>query len=88
MKPNYRQAFLVCSFVVSVMFLQTYLLYQHIEANVKIPEEWLQNLKQQCPGVRKTETFHHNSMASMAYPLLTPFYFFWLYMKHESTIGK
>lgn len=59
-------------------------LYHYVDSTHQIPEEWMQSLRDTCPEMKKTHTFHHFSLAVIGLTTLMPAFYFFNYLKHRS----
>jgi hypothetical protein len=41
------------------------------------------SLRNTCPHMKITHTFHHFSLACTAYPAIIPCFYLWNYLKHK-----
>ena len=70
--------FYIALFVWIILVSQVAVIYFYVDNYVHIPEAWIDNLRQLCTrGVRLTETFHHQNMATEGYMILLPAHYFW-----------
>ena len=79
-----RKAFLYALSIYVVLITSMLSLYTYVDSTHQIPEEWVQSLRDTCPEMKKTHTFHHFSLSVTGLTTLMPAFYLWNYLKHRS----
>ena len=78
-----RKAFLVCALVYVAIVVKMVLLYDYVDSNNVIPQQWFDVIKQTCPVFKKSGLFHHFSIVYTGVVAFVPGMYFFNYVKHS-----
>lgn len=57
------------------------ILYEYVDRNSIIPQQWLDTIVSTCPIFKKTHLFHHFTLSHTGYVITVPMQYFWNYRR-------
>ena len=78
-----RKAAIYAWLVYLFICVKIVLLYEYVERNAVIPQQWWDVIIQTCPIWKKAHTFHNFTLVTSGYVSLMPAHFLMNYLKHR-----
>ena len=78
-----RKAAIYAWLVYLFVCIKIVLLYEYVERNAVIPQQWWDVIIQTCPIWKKAHTFHNFTLTTSGYVVLMPAHFLVNYIKHR-----
>ena len=63
--------------------LSMVMLFEYVDSLNEIPEDWYTTLRNVCPTLKKSHTFHYFSLSCTGFLSCVPGFYLWNYLKHR-----
>ena len=78
-----RKAALWAWFIYFIICVKVVILYEYVERNAIIPQQWWDVIISTCPIWKKSHTFHNFTLVHTGYVAMMPAFYWVNYLKHK-----
>ena len=76
-----RKAFIYSVILYVLLIVKIFFLYEFVERNQIIPDQWLESIYKTCPVFKKNHLFHYFTLSHTGLITIVPLQYFWNYLR-------